>query len=321
MIVRRARIRLTLLFIAMFAAVLVTFSVVFYVAFAIVLQPDFDVDPELTNQQAAEAAYDAAIDRIGISLIAADVAAIALVGGVSWLLARRTLEPIREAHLRQQRFVADASHETRNPLAAIKATTGAALGGARTPEQLRAALESVDASVDRLIRLTGDLLVLARTNDPLTPSDRVPSDLSVIVTEALDGRPSAGDGGGTIERRLEPDLPVVVDPSEVERIVRNLVDNAVRYAGVDARIEVRTSRTDGEAAVDVRDDGPGIAPEDLDRIFEPFYRARATATDREGAGLGLSIARDLADRNGGRLTVTSSPGSGTTFRLSLPRRG
>jgi two-component system OmpR family sensor kinase len=319
MMVRRARVRLTGVFIAVFAVVLVTFSIVFYVAFAIVLQPDFDVDPELTNQQAAEAAYNTAIDRIGFSLLTADVVAIVLVGAVAWLLARRTLEPIRDAHVRQQRFVADASHETRNPLAAIKATTGAALSGDRTPEQLRAALESVDGSVDRLIHLTGDLLTLARTNDPLAPSERIPSDLSVIVTEALADGHVAGDGSVLIERELEPDLPVAVDPSEIDRIVRNLVDNAIRYGG--GPIAVRTARADGEAMLEVRDHGPGIAADDLERVFDPFYRAAGQARDRDGSGLGLSIARDLAHRNGGRLTVTSSPGKGATFRLSLPRRG
>jgi signal transduction histidine kinase len=317
-IVRRARVRLTLLFIAVFAVVLVTFSVVFYSAFTVVLQPDFDIDPVLTNVQAAQAAYGAAMERIAISLLAADVVAVLVVGIVAWLLARRTLEPIREAHQRQQRFVADASHETRNPLAAIKATTGAALSGDRSPEELRAALESVDNAVDRLIRLTGDLLVLARTNDPLAPSDRVPSDLSVIVSEAIVDRLSR-DGGVAIVRQLEPDLPVVVDPNEIERIVRNLVDNAVRYGGTSGHVTVRTWRRDGEAAVEVSDDGPGIAPDDLERIFEPFYRVAGPALDREGTGLGLSIASDLAERNGGRLSVTSRPGTGSAFRLTLPR--
>ena len=318
MIVRRARVRLTLLFIAVFAIVLVTFSIVFYAAFTVVLQEDLDIDPGLTNVQAADAALSAAIERIGASLLIADIVAIVVVGVVAWLLARRTLEPVREAHQRQQRFVADASHETRNPLAIIKATTGAALSGPRTHDELVAALESVDTAVDRLIRMTGDLLVLARTNDPLAPSDRVPSDLSVIVSESLADR-IEGNGHIAIERDLEPDLPVEVDPGEIERIVRNLVDNAVRYGGPAGRVRVRTWRQDGEVTLEVRDDGPGIAADELDRIFEPFYRSARTAPDREGSGLGLSIASDLAERNGGRLSVTSSPGNGSAFRLTLPR--
>ena len=319
MIVRRARIRLTLLFVAMFSVVLVVFSVVFYAAFAIVLQPDFEVVPELTSGQAAEAAYNTAIDRIAASLVVADVVAVLAVGIVAWVLARRTLEPVLEAHLRQQRFVADASHETKNPLAAIKATTGAALGGDRSPGELRSALEVVDASVDRLIRLTGDLLLLARSNDPLTPSERRPSDLSVIASEALGSMAGPATSRAVIETSFEPDLPVLVDPDEVGRIVRNLLENAVRHGGDGVHITLRTWRGDGESNLEVRDDGPGIAAADIDRIFDPFYRPRDRPRDRDGAGLGLSIAHDLARRNDGRLSVVSSPDDGASFRLTVPR--
>ena len=302
----------------MFAIVLGVFSVVFYGAFAIVLQPDFDVDPELTNGQAADAAYSAAISRIGASLVVADVAAVLIVGLAAWFLARRTLEPIRDAHLRQQRFVADASHETRNPLAAIKATTEAALEGDHSPEDLRAALRTVDLTVDRLTRLTGDLLVLARSNDPLAPIAKESSDLSVIVTEAVE-RASPHDRPERIRTSLEPDLPVMVDPDEIDRIARNLIENALRYGGDGVTIDIRTWSSDGDACLEVRDDGPGIAAADLDRIFDPFYRSTARGRDRDGIGLGLTIAQDLARRNGGRLTVVSNPGSGTSFRLAIPR--
>jgi signal transduction histidine kinase len=316
--IRRARIRLTAIFIATFAVVLGVFSVVFYVAFSFVLQPDFDITPELTNAQVADAAYAAAIGRIGASLIIANAVAVLVVGIVSWVLAKRALEPIREAHLRQQRFVADASHETRNPLAAIKTTASAALDGERSAADLREALVAVDEAVDRLIRLTGDLLTLARSNDPLAPTSRERADLSVIVNEALEvAGPSRP--GQRVDVSLEPDLPVTVDAAEIERVVRNLYENAVRYSGEDGAISLRTWADDDSACLDVVDDGPGIAAADLSRIFEPFYRSEGQARDRSGTGLGLAIARDLADRNGGALSVSSRPGSGATFRLTLPR--
>jgi len=163
MIVRRARIRLTLLFIAVFAVVLVTFSLVFYAAFTVVLQPDFDIDPVLTNIQAAEVAYSAVMERIGLSLIVADAVAIVVVGVVAWLLARRTLEPVREAHQRQQRFVADASHETRNPLAIIKATTGADTSSLPRTRANALTAMSRDASM-RAARSTADISASMYTN-------------------------------------------------------------------------------------------------------------------------------------------------------------
>ena len=98
MIVRRATIRLTLLFIATFAVVLGIFSAVFYVAFAVVLQPDFDIAPDLTGEQVAQVAYGTAIERVALSLVVADLVAVALVSAVAWILARRTLAPVRDAH-------------------------------------------------------------------------------------------------------------------------------------------------------------------------------------------------------------------------------
>ena len=112
---RRARLRLTVLNIVLFALVLAVFSLVFYVAFATVLAPTFDPEPDLTNDQVAAAAYQATLERIGLALVVGDVAVTALVGLIAWVLAGRTLGPIREAHARQRRFVADASHEMRTP--------------------------------------------------------------------------------------------------------------------------------------------------------------------------------------------------------------
>ena len=136
----------------------------------------------------------------------------------------------------------------------------------------------MDARIALALVLLTTLLVLARTNDPLAPATRVPSDLSVIVAEVLaDPDLAAGTAAGdrsraTIERQLEPDLPVEVDPGEIERIVRNLVDNAIRYGGDEPRVLVRTWLLDSEVAVEVRDDGPGIAAVDLDHVFDPFFR-------------------------------------------------
>ena len=318
MIVRRARSRLTLLFIVTFAVVLAIFSAVFYGAFAFVLEPDFDVAPELSGPQAAQAAYAAAVERVGLSLLVADVVAVVIVAAIAWMLARRTLEPVRDAHVRQQRFVADAAHETRNPLTAIKTTTSLALERDGSTTELRSALLTVDESVDRLIRITGDLLLLARTNDPLTPSVRDAADLSVIVSETIEAL-RATPGAARIRAELEPDLPVEVDASEIERIARNLIENALRHGGPTASVTVRTFAADGAVALEIEDDGAGIAAEDLPRIFDPFYRPGERSRSRDGVGLGLAIARDLAHRNGGELTVVSATGRGATFRLVLPR--
>jgi len=316
---RRARWRLTLLYIALFAVALGIFAAVFYIGFATVLAPAFDLAPELTNVQAADAAYQATIERIGLALAIAYVVAVALVSVAAWVLASRTLRPIREAHVRQRRFVADASHEVRTPLAAIRATAEEAVTRAASPEELQEALTRIARSAERLSRLTNDLLLLARTDARLIERRPEQVDLSVVTAEALQGFTSANHADGRPRLILAPDLVVAAEADEIRRIVINLVDNAVRYGGRADQVRVATIATEREAVLEVQDSGPGIAAADQEQIFEPFYRVRADAGSPDGTGLGLAIARSLAERNGGRLTVSSLAGSGSTFRLVLPR--
>jgi signal transduction histidine kinase len=317
---RRARVRLTLLYICLFGLVIGLFSAVFYVGFATVLVPNFDLGSELTNEQLAEAAYQDTVERIGLALVAADLIMIVIVGIVAWILAARTLRPIREAHARQRRFVADASHEMRTPLAAIRASAEGALVGEASEADLRRALATVAASAKRLTDITNDLLLLARS-DELAPREAEPIDLSVAVVETVATYAAAHAGLAAIRLEVTADIRVAADPPEVERIVANLLDNAYRYGGgSEGRpLRVTTGATEREAFVEVSDGGPGIAAADLERIFEPFYRVSAHAGGPEGTGLGLAIAASLARRNRGRLSVVSEPGAGATFRLSLPR--
>jgi two-component system OmpR family sensor kinase len=314
----RTRRRLTLLYIVLFALVLGAFSVVVYVALSTALAPTFDLGPELTNEQAAQVAYQATVDRIGAAIVAADVLVVALVAGAAWILASRTLRPIAEAQARQRRFVADASHEMRTPLAAIRASAEGALAAPASDADLRAALDVVVQSAGRLSQLTNDLLLLARMDE--LPSFAGPSvDLSVVVAEALDAFATAHPGLPRPRPMLAADLPVAANSDEIGRIVANLVGNAYRYGGTAKPPRITTRAADHDVLLDVSDDGPGIADEDLERVFEPFSRLHADDATPDGNGLGLTIARSLARRNGGRLTVTSRPGAGATFRLALPR--
>lgn len=316
----RTRLRLTLLYIVLFALVLGIFSVVFYVGVASALAPTFDLGPELTNEQAAEIAYRATVDQIRLALVVADVAVVALVGGAAWILASRTLRPISEAHARQRRFVADASHEMRTPLAAIQASAEGALAGPASADELRSALGVVVDSATRLSRLTNDLLLLAKADE--LPADRqgMKTDLSVVAAETLEAFTIAHPEFARPQTSLGSDILVAANPDEIGRIISNLLDNAYRYGDATrAAPRLVTQVAERDAIVQVSDTGPGIALADLDRIFEPFARLHADAGAKAGSGLGLAIARSLARRNGGHLTVTSRPGEGSTFKLSLPR--
>jgi signal transduction histidine kinase len=314
---QRARRRLTLLYAGLFGGVLLLFSIAFYLLLALVLQPEFDIAPEISSPQAVDAAYAAVLQRIGLALLALDVVAVGVVAGLAWWLAARTLRPIREAHERQRRFVADASHEMRSPLAALRSAAEIGLGDPSDAALARQSLASVVTASERLAALTADLLVLARGDQATGAGVPEPFDLSVLVAETVEevraGRPDAP----TIGLELAPDLVALGERSEIGRVVANLVDNALRY-GV-APISLRTAGTEREVSVTVRDAGPGIAAADREQIFAPFYRVRGDTTSPPGSGLGLAIASSLARRNGGRLSVESEPGTGATFMLSIPR--
>lgn len=318
MLFAQTRRRLTLLYLGLFSLVIGLFSLVFLLAIAVALQPDFDIAPELTNEQVAQLAYHSAIERIGIALVVADIAVLGIVGVVAWVLAARTLQPIREAHERQSRFVADASHEMRSPLTAIRTTTESALIPGTSSIDRENALRQIAVASERLGRLSMDLLLLAQSDDASLAPHREAFDLSVNVSEALQLR-TADVKTSRIHVSLTPDLSVSGDPDEVARILDNLVDNALRYGGPRVVVRVSTRATDREAILEVADTGPGIAEADRERIFEPFHRLRADADAPSGTGLGLSIAASLARRNRGRLTLESQPGRGSVFRLALPR--
>jgi two-component system, OmpR family, sensor kinase len=316
---QRARRRLALRYLAVLIVVLGAFSLVLLLTMSIVLRPAFDVAEDSNTDAAVKHAYQRALERIATALVVADGVVILLVGGAAYFLADRTLRPIREAHERQRRFVADASHEMRNPLTAIRSTAESALAGPADPVAQRAGLETILSASERLTTLTDDLLLLARSEQGLLEPRRQRLDLSVVAAEVADQARLASARPEAIAVSLAADLEVDADDGEIRRIVSNLVDNALRHGLASTPVRVRTTVADGQAVVEVADDGPGIAATDLGRIFEPFYRIRADAAGASGSGLGLAIAADLAARNGGRLTAESQPGQGATFRLSLPR--
>ena len=314
----RARRRLALRYLAVLVTVLGAFSLIFLVTMAIVLRPAFDVAEDSTTDEAVQHAYQRAVQRIGLALVVADGAVVVLVGVAAYFLADRSMRPIRRAHERQRRFVADASHEMRNPLAAIRSTAESALG-APDPADHRAALGAILGASEQLTALTDDLLLLARSEQGLLEPRRQRLDLSVLTAEVAEEARTASGRPDAIVVSLAPDLEVEADDEEIRRIVSNLIDNARLHGQGKGPVRVHTSSVDGDAVVEVTDHGPGIAAADLERIFEPFYRVRADVTAGSGSGLGLAIAADLAARNRGRLTVVSHPGEGATFRLHLPR--
>lgn len=218
-----------------------------------------------------------------------------------------TLAALETSVERQRRFVADASHELRSPIASLRTQLEV---GAAHPELLD--VDGAVADTVRLEELAAGLLLLARLDAGERPGEaRV--DLAALAGEELSQRPA---GRVAVRTHLEP-VEVAGSRSQLARVVGNLLDNAQRHAR--SRVDIAVRAEGPWAVVEVGDDGAGVPEAERERIFERFVRLDdARARDDGGAGLGLAIARDVAVRHGGALTVRSSPAAGALFELRLP---
>ncbi len=219
-------------------------------------------------------------------------------------------------------FVANASHELRTPLASVTGFIETLQGPAREDSDARDRfLAIMKDQADRMRRLIDDLLSLSRVEMKahVLPVGEV--DLARIVLHVVETlEPLARDLGVVIKTEV-PDGPIdmVGDHDELVQVFANLIENACKYGRSGGRVEVRLEADDGGAAVAIRDDGPGIAPEHLPRLTERFYRVdEEVSREHRGTGLGLAIVKHVLARHRGRLAVESVPGEGATFTVSFP---
>lgn len=232
------------------------------------------------------------------------------------------LDRLETAHATQQRFTADASHELRTPLTVLRGEIEVALRRPRTEGEYREVLLSNKEEIERLSRLTENMLALAHVDvgDAITQRENLRvAGLCQSVAAKL--HPLAVAGGIDLQVEAEEgDSPVIhADRIAIERVVHNLIENAVRYSPPGERVIVRTARDGGEARIEVIDSGSGIAPEHLPHLFERFYRVdKARSRAHGGSGLGLSIVKALVEAHGGSVTVESTVGRGSTFTVRLP---
>ncbi len=264
------------------------------------------------------------LDVIADVLIFGGILAIAVAGGFGALYARRALAPIRTslatqrvALRRQREFAADASHELRTPLTVIRSSVEY-LGRHRDEPvaTVGEALDDITAEVGQLSTLVEDLLLLARSDSGAIELDRLALDLGDVAGEAAStlAQPAA-DRHVRIVVDPEP-AAVTGDPVRLRQLVTILVDNAIRHspAGGEVRVAVRSAGRSADLSVE--DDGPGLRPEDLPRVFDRFWRA--PGAPEGGTGLGLAIAQWIVERHGGRISVSNRPDGGARFDVHLP---
>jgi heavy metal sensor kinase len=225
-----------------------------------------------------------------------------------------------DAFRRQRQFTADASHELRTPLTAIKGQVEVALNRPRNADAYREVLQTVNEEVDRLIRLVGSLLTLARADVGQIPIVAEAVTLPELVGSATEQvQPAAQQQNIELIVTRSPAMTLQADEDLLLQLLLNLLDNAIKYTPAGGRVTVGWTANGRQVELWVRDTGTGIASEHLPHIFDRFYRAdKARSRAEGGAGLGLSICRWIAEAHGGSISVESTPGQGSTFTIRLP---
>lgn len=229
------------------------------------------------------------------------------------------LERLETGFKRERQFTADASHELRTPLAAMQAILAVTREKERTPPEYQQALTDLSDETDRMRSLVEDLLRLARGEKGFS-LQLAALDLSLLLSDVVDVlQPLAASKGLALNHNLPPTLPFTGDMDALIRLFVNLVDNAIKYTEKGS-ISVSARQDENTILVQVSDTGIGIPPEHLPHIFERFYRVES-ARSSGGAGLGLAIARQIAQAHGGKITVSSQVSKGTHFIVALPQIG
>lgn len=230
------------------------------------------------------------------------------------------LARLEDSFLSERRFIQDVSHELKTPLTILKGELELALKKARTAGEYAAVLQSNLEETEKMSRLVGDLLTLARFDNRDVKLERSPADLAELLRKAAASLAGvAAKAGVTLRVEAEDGLPQPeADAGQLSRLLLNLLDNAVKFSPAGGTVRAEVYKEGGAPAVRVSDPGPGIPAADLPHIFKRFYRADSSRSSA-GFGLGLAIARSIADAHGAELRAGNQVAGGAVFTLVFPR--
>jgi two-component system phosphate regulon sensor histidine kinase PhoR len=236
------------------------------------------------------------------------------------VLVLRDLSELQRLGRARRDFVANLSHELRTPLTSIRLLLDSLpSGAAHNPEEAGELLQKVGAEIQALEQIAQELLDLAQIESGQAFARLLPTPVAQLVSETVERLiPQADHKRQTVSVSVPADLVALADAEQVSRALRNLVHNAIKFTPPEGQIRVSAHRLDGDIVIEVADNGPGIPPDDLPRVFERFFRGdRARVSG--GTGLGLAIAKHVVEAHGGRIWVENQglPGHGATFRFTL----
>lgn len=266
---------------------------------------------------------EAELNRLVWGLSCGGITAFTLSGIGSWWLTKQSLKPVEESFEKLKQFTADASHELRSPLTAIKTSVDVIMNH---PERIHPAdvkkLQSIASGTNQMARLVEDLLLLARTDKfptnsldewVLIPLDEFLEDLVELLQSQAEIK------GINLKAEITHEVFVKGDVAGLKRLFSNLLENALQYTSTGGSVSVSIVEYNKFVTINIQDTGIGITPEDIPFIFNRFWRADKARSRRSGGlGLGLAIAQTVATNHGGEITVSSQIGIGSCFQISLP---
>lgn len=329
---RKAIVRLTATYLSIIMVISIFFSINIYTLATreldrgygrrsdIITNAPADLPSSFRRQllDSTEALVHEAKTKVAFALLMTNLGVLLVGGWVSYILARRSLQPIEEAHASLERFTADASHELRTPIAAMKSEIEVALmqpkiSSAEARELLQSNLEELDV----LTRLSDNLLKIARLDNKTLKQKK--QQLAPLIQEAIDRiLPLAEKKGILIENKSREQLNVVTDHASLVEVLVIVLDNAIKYSPDKSTVTISTGKR-GSTEIHIEDMGSGIDKKDLPHIFKRFYQAdtaRSTQT-RSGHGLGLSIASQIMEKLNGSINASSKKGKGSRFTIQL----
>ena len=237
------------------------------------------------------------------------------------ILVFHDLTRLKQLERQREEFVANVSHELRTPLSLIKGYVETLLDGARdNPEVAERFLKIIERNANRLDLLIQDLLTISALESGRLKLDWQPVPLRALVEKVLTHLQSKAETKSVLLVNELPEFTANGDANRLDQVFTNLVDNAIKYGRAGGQVVVGAKKLDeGKLEIFVQDDGPGIPPEAMERVFERFYRVdKARSRDQGGTGLGLSIVKHIVQSHGGKVGVRSEPGRGANFFFTLP---
>lgn len=264
------------------------------------------------------------LQKTTYALLAAGFIALGIVTAIAYYMAGRAIIPLREAYEKQRQFAADASHELRTPLAVVMSSADLLLSDPSiTSPFLKQIIEDVKSEVKKMTKLVSDLLMVARSDNNALKMQWKKINLGELLNQNVRiMRPLAGKKNIVLDAEDIVDINVDGDEQKLKQVILILVDNAIKYTPEGGKVVVRFDGVFEEMArFSVMDTGIGIAPEDLERVFERFYRVdKARSRELGGNGLGLSIAHEMVRLHNGKISVESVLDQGTKFTVNIPLR-